>query len=255
LSYVGQACFFDLVPWFDGMAFCGLAVAMCFRNPVIIFLGLCFACWTDEKSAAVSPFILMWWVVQEAGQSGAVARQGVLRNPRVWAVVLAVLSYVAGHLALAHLWQYPLSPPVDWGLVWRTASRVPYFLIGLASSLKWLWLIVGVAGLAAFLSHKRWWAATMVLLVVAYLASCVLVADSTRSAAYAFPSVILGLAWLSRTESPATVRWLLFGICVLGLLTPWAFEIGGEVLIFPMPAAWPAFVVSGGVLSTQSTGW
>jgi hypothetical protein len=255
LSYVGQACFFDLVPYFDGMAFCGLAVAMCFRNPAVIFLGLCFACWTDEKAAAVSPLLLMWWVVREAGPAPAVARQQVWRNPRVWAVVLAVLSYAAGHVVLARLWQYPLSPPVDWGLVRRFAARVPYFLIGLASSLKWLWLIVGGAGLAAFLSHKRWWAAAMILFVVAYLASCVLVADITRSAAYVFPSVILGLAWLSRTESPRTVRWLLFGICVLSLLTPWAFAIGSEVLIFPMPPAWPAFVVSGGVLSAQPMGW
>ena len=144
---------------------------------------------------------------------------------------------------------------MDWGLVRRSAARMPYLLIGLASSLKWLWLIVGGAGLAAFLGHKRGWAAATVLFVVAYLASCVLVADITRSAAYVFPSVILGLAWLSRTESPGTVRWLLFGICVLGFLTPWAFAIGSEVLIFPMPAAWPAFVVSGGVLSPQSTGW
>jgi hypothetical protein len=233
-SYVGQACFLDLIPYFDGMAFCGLAVAMCFRNPGVIFLGVGFACWTDERAVVVSPLLLLWWVVQDAGQGPAVGRQQVLRNPRVWAVVLAVLFYGAGRFALGHLWHvrhwHPdLIPGREW------AARLPILLVGLASSLKWLWLIVGAGGLAAFLGHKRWWAAAMVLFVVAYLGWCTLVLDTTRNAAYAFPAVVLGLAWLSRTESPRTVRWLLFGICVLCCITPSVY-MWWDQLLFPFPA-------------------
>jgi hypothetical protein len=228
-SYIGQACFLDMIPWFDGMAFCGLALAMCFRTPAVIFLGMCFACWTDERAVVVSPLLVMWWVGQEAGPQ-------VLRNPRVWAVVLAVLCYATGRLGLGHLWHVrqwhrDLFPDGNW------ATRLPIFLVGLASSLKWLWLIVGGAGLAAFLSHKRWSAATMILFLVAYLASCALVWDTTRSAAYAFPSVILGLAWLSRTESLTTIRWLIFGTCVLCFLTP-SVIVFTDALFFPIPTGW-----------------
>jgi hypothetical protein len=253
LSYVGQACFLDMVPWFDGMAFCGLAVAMCFRNPGVIFLGICFSCWSDERAMVVSPLLLMWWMLPEAVASTGVARQWVWRNPRVWAVGLAVLFHVAGRLALAHLWQVSQWQK-DWTPDAQWATQWPIFLVGLASSLKWLWLIVGAAGLAAFLSHKRWLAATMVIFVVAYLGSCALVWDTTRSAAYAFPSVILGLAWLSRTESPTTVRWLIFGICVLGFLTPSAFVVG-ERIFFPMPAGLPPFLSREGLLEPLTRPW
>jgi len=253
LSYVGQACFLDLIPWFDGMAFCGLAVAMCFRNPAVIFLGMCFSCWTDERAVVVSPLLLMWWLAEEAGPAGAVARPRVWRNPRVWAVVLAVLCYGAGRLAVGHLWQVrqwhkDLVPAGNW------ATRWPIFLVGLASSLKWLWLIVGGAGLAAFLSHKRWLATTMVLFVVAYLGSCALVLDTTRSASYAFPSVFLGLAWLSRTESPTTVRWLIFGICVLCFLTPSTY-VTGDRFFFPMPMGLPPFLSREDLLVPLPMGW
>jgi hypothetical protein len=228
-SYVGQACFVDLIACFDGMALCGLAVAMCFRNPGVIFLGMCFACWTDERAMVVSPLLLMWWVLHQAGPR-------VWRNPRVWAVGLGVLCYVAGRLALGHLWHVrqwhkDLFPAGTWAVRW------PIFLVGLAFSLKWLWFIIGAAALAAFLSRKRWLAATMVLFVVAYLGSCTLVWDTTRSAAYAFPSVILALAFLSRTESLTTIRWLLFGICVLGSLTPSGY-VAGDILWFPLPTGW-----------------
>jgi hypothetical protein len=256
-SYIGQACFFDLIPWFDGMAYCGLAVAMCFRNPAVIFLGMCFACWSDERAVVVSPLLLMWWVVQDAGQAQADARQRVLRNPQVWAMVLAVLSYVAGRLALGHLWQIrqwhkDLLPLGPW------ANRWPFFLVGLAISLKWLWLIVCGGGLAAFLNHKRWLAATMILFVVAYLGSCALVLDTTRSAAYAFPSVILGLACLSRTQPPKRVRWLIFGICVLCALTPSPFVIRNALIFMPnvfMPMGWSPLLIQDGRVTPLPTGW
>ena len=77
---------------------------------------------------------------------------------------------------------------------------------------------------------------------------------TTRSAAYAFPSVILGLAWLSRTESPTTVRWLIFGICVLCFLTPSAY-VFGDRLLFPMPMGLPPFLSREGLLAPLLGGW
>jgi hypothetical protein len=220
---------------------------MCFRNPAVIFLSMSFCCWTDERAVVVSPLVLIWWVVQEAGQERAIIRQHVLLNRRVWAVVLAVLCYVAGRLALGHVWHDPqwhkdLAPHGPW------ATRWPFFLAGLASSLKWLWLLVAAGGLAAFLSHRRWLAVAMVLFVVAYLGSCTLVLDTTRSAAYVFPSVIVGLAWLFRTESRTTVRWLVFGICVLSFLTPSVY-VAAQMIIFHMPWGWSALEFRDGLFS------
>jgi hypothetical protein len=112
-----------------------------------------------------------------------------------------------------------------------------------------------VAGaLAAFLSHQRWLAAAMVLFVVAYLGSCTLVLDTTRSATYVFPSVILGLACLSKTKSPTTLRWLIFGICVLGFLTPSAYLIRGGFLLL-MPAGLSPFLLEHGNLVPFLTGF
>ena len=40
--YAGQACFRDLQPFFDGMAYFALAAAMLIRNPLPVFLAVTF---------------------------------------------------------------------------------------------------------------------------------------------------------------------------------------------------------------------
>ena len=141
------------------------------------------------------------------------------------AVLLAVLCYVAGRLALATCGKFAKGTRTWFGRDW--AARWPIFLVGLVSALKWLWLIVGGGGPGSIPEHKRWLAAAMVLFVVAYLGSCALVLDTTRSAAYAFPSVFLGLAGCPERSlrQPCTLAplWNLrsvlldaFGLCIRG---------------------------------------
>jgi len=239
-SYVGQACFLDLRPCFDGMAYCGLAFAMYFRNPALIFLGLEFSFWTDERAVLVSPVLLMWQVVQEAEQARAVTRQRALQNPRVWTVVLAVLCYGAGRLSLGHLWQIR-----QWHRdisASTTREQWPMFLVGWACSLKWLWLLVAGGALAAILSRRHLVGSLMALFVVLYLASCTLVYDTTRSAAYAFPAVFVALVYLCRTESQVTMRWLVLGVSVLCFLSPSAYVTGTSFQqaapVLPMAMKW-----------------
>jgi len=131
--YAGQACFLDMFPLFDGMAYFALAGAMLFPNPVPVFLSVTFACWTDERAILVSPLVVLWWTLQRGATAEGPFWTSLLRNSSAWAVVAAVAACGAGRLLLGHNWQVSQSHSDI--AFWVARHQWPMLLVGLASGL------------------------------------------------------------------------------------------------------------------------
>ncbi len=238
--YVGQACFLDMRPVFDGMAFCGLALAMISRRPLIIFAGLFFACWTDERAVLVSPLLFLWRLTQPEQTQGAAPGETILKDRRVWATIIALLAYAIGRFEFrGRLWSAPHPSGISFAVA---REQWPMFLIGIASGLKWFWLVVLLGAAALLLRGATWLRAAFPGAVAAYAISCTMVFDTTRSSAYFFPAVFVALASLVRTEGVTTLRWLSLAVSVLCILTPSADIHGNTVQlaapVFPQALKW-----------------
>ena len=238
--YVGQACFLDMRPTFDGMALCGLALAMVSRQPLIVFAALFFACWTDERAVMVSPLLLLWRLTKPEQTDGTGRDQSFLKDWRLLATIGALVAYLVGRFELGRLWsaQYPpdgISFAVA-GLQW------PMFLIGIASGLKWLWIVLLLGATALLLRGATWLGAAFSIVVLAYAISCSMVFDTTRSSAYLFPAVFVALPWLVRSEGVAPVRWLALAVSAMCIMTPSAYIHGNAVEpappVFPQALKW-----------------
>jgi hypothetical protein len=239
--YPGQACFRDLQPFFDGMAFFALAVAMLIRNPLPVFLGVTFACWTDERAVLVAPLVALWWALQNGTRIvNWTSRASLARNPAVWAVVAAVATYGIGRIWLGHVWDIRQThSDISFGVA---RSQWPIFLVGLASGLKWFWVLLVLGAFSGFLAGTRRLAGVFAAAVLCYAAACSTIYDTTRSAAYVFPAVFVSLTWLSRSERPEALRWIVLAVAVLCILTPSPFIIGNGIEfaapILPMALKW-----------------
>ncbi len=238
--YAGQACFLDMFPLFDGMAYVALASAMLFRNPLPVFLGVTFACWTDERAILVSPLVLLWWALQRGAAAERSFWRGLFRNSSAWAVAAAVTVCGVCRFLLSHHWLVNQSHS-DISLV-VARLQWPALLVGLASGLEWFWVVTVLGFLAGILAGRAWLAGLTMCFLLCYVGACSTVFDTTRSAAYAFPAVFVALLWLSNTERSETLRWLVLCACVLCILTPSVHLRGTSVdwvsPLFPMAFKW-----------------
>ncbi len=235
-TYVGKACFLDITfGWFDGVAYCCLALAMLYRNPLLIGLFTFLACWVDERAVLASGLVFVWWKVQEAGEDAfSLPRLFSFKRYSV-TVLLIVLLYGVIRVALGR--QYGLATPVgsqhQVGLEWVRVNVANYLAAGLFSSLEFFWLLlIGAVGLL-FERGKVLLALVFAGLVALIAGAALSVADVTRSLCYAFPAVFIALHLVGQPQKQAATRQLVLAVAFLNFLVGSYFVLDGIAQIAP----------------------
>lgn len=234
--YPGQACFFDLFGYFDGMAMFFLLLTFVWRSPLLILGCLLAAFWVDERAIVAASYTYLWLKLR-TGKAGG-WRQLLLPDRHSVVVPLAIVITLGLRYWLTREHGFVLPVSAD-GCVGFTrflkAERLFRLPIGIWSPLKLHWLLLGLAGICLGL-HRRF--ALLVLSGLAVLASiCVALAvvDITRSLNYVFPAVILSVGIVAKASQQRFMLGLAVVLLVLSILVPSYFVMTGADWLLPLP--------------------
>ncbi|WP_128547462.1 hypothetical protein [Larkinella soli] len=216
--YAGVAFFINYFGHCDGYAFCFMALALYFRNPLLVILFTQLAFWTDERALINSSYLGLWYFLPLA-RNFVKTRTFELRQipPALMAVVFSALLY-AGLRKWLEL-HFGMTVGHDAALSARSLGwSLSYIGDKMARGLEGMWLIL----LAAFwaLAVRRQWL-ELVLLGGAWaltMTVAVLVADGTRSLSFGFMMFFFALAILHRYMTRNQLRYLLICSAVVSLM-------------------------------------
>jgi len=219
-TYVGGQYVFDDHAYFDTLAVAALVAALVAPRYSLQAGALLVAMWTDERAVLATIAVL--------------AYAALLRDRRRALVVGATAAtYAVGRLVLGA--RYGLNTPAGPDWVDLAVDGLHVSVPGLLLALKGLWVFPAI-GFVTLVRQGR--SITAALLAGALGLSCagaLAVLDVTRSAAYALPAVLVGLAALA-SQARALQRRVVgvsLGAC---LLLPTFFLIVADwAWILPLP--------------------
>ncbi|KQS27953.1 hypothetical protein ASG33_16260 [Dyadobacter sp. Leaf189] len=196
-TYLCKAFFWDYDFWFDGYAYFFILSAIYFRNPLLIFMALQLAFWTDERAVIALPGIVLFHLLQLNNFNIPGPKMELLKQlfkPQIYVCVLAIIAYGLARMLLTV--QFDLHTPLgkNEGV---SPALIPFQIenrfLGVFLSFEGLWIlffcalyIISRRNNAIFLTSLG---IIIVQIIVAYS-----VYDITRSLIYAFPMMLVSFA-------------------------------------------------------------
>lgn len=233
--YPGQACFFDLFGFFDGVALVFLLLTFVCRAPALVFGCLLAAFWVDERAIVAGSFTYLWLKLRDGGEVGW--RQLLLPDRHSIVVPLAILMTLCLRLWLTRAHGFVL-PVTDGGVSFAEylrAERLFRLPLGILSPFKFHWALLGMAALSLWLNRRLALLALGTAAVLASAAVAVAVVDITRSLAYAFPAIILATRCVAQSSSPRFMLGLAVAVLILSVLLPSYNVMTGVEWMSPFP--------------------
>lgn len=216
--YAGVAFFINYFGHCDGYVFCFMALALYFRNPLLVIVFTQLAFWCDERALINSSYIGLWYALPILKTVLETRKFDIRQIPApLVALVISVLIYGGLRKWLEVTYGMKIGHDASWSA--RTlAWSMSYVGDKMARGLEGMWLILLVAFWA--LAVRRQWL-ELVLLGGAWLLTmvvAVLVADGTRSLSFGFMAFFFALAILHRYLTRNQLRFVLLSGAVISLM-------------------------------------
>ncbi|WP_191908834.1 hypothetical protein [Larkinella humicola] len=216
--YAGIAFFINYFGHGDGYVFCFMALAVYFRNPLLVILFTQLAFWCDERALINSSYIGLWYALPVLKTVVQTRKFDIRQIPvPLVALVVSVVIYGSIRKWLELTYGMKIGHDASWSA--RTlAWSMSYVGDKMARGLEGMWLILLVAFWA--LAVRRQWL-ELVLLGGAWLLTmvvAVLVADGTRSLSFGFMAFFFALAILNRYLTRSQLRVVLLSSAVISLM-------------------------------------
>ncbi|WP_439556908.1 hypothetical protein [Dyadobacter sp.] len=239
-TFVSVWAFADVHGYGDGFAYYFLLAALLSRNPIVIFLSLQAAFFTDERAVVAGGYLLLFWMVIQAYQLNDFSFSGLVRRVFTgqslvmwvsWAVYFTIRFYVQAEYFPNHSYS-TIGTPV----LFANAHRN-----GLGSSIwatfEGTWLIMLAALLALWLTRRYWLIAALTIGFAVLVATGIYVHDLDRALAYGFPFVLLSFFILHQTASVHSLRVILFFAAVVCVTHLQVFYMGYNRILWlePLP--------------------
>lgn len=226
--YPGCAFFYDLTCHFDAPGYLLLLLAMWVRRPWLLALVVFLCGFTDERTFVCLGFVWLRWKVEAHG-AAACTLGDLLRPDRRVAAILGGALLNLGARALLHQ-AYGLNLPMSAGGMGLPMIRghFLYAPVALLPALEAMWLVVLLAGFGVWVHRRLALGAAFGLTLVACALQTLAVLDFTRSMAYAFPAVVLGLQLVRQLDPAQDLRRLAFHVAGLCLLIPTVVGVGNN---------------------------
>jgi hypothetical protein len=233
-SYMGKACFVDLWPFFDGIAYCLLALSMLYRKPLLIFLCVLAASFTDERALIASALIFLWWKMRSAASEDSINKSLFRPDWASSSVVIAWVAYFAIRVFLTKHYHFVTHHGSMAGVDAAYKQTWKYLTFALLSGPKMLWLVIFL-GIAALLIKRQYLFCLLLLASIAISTGVsAAVYDVTKSISYIFPAIFIALWLLSKSDSRQNLRYLFLVIVILCFLIP-SFSITGPIKYMMRP--------------------
>lgn len=245
--------FADIHGYGDGFAYLFLLLALFVPNPLIVFVLLQAAFFTDERAVVAAGYVILWWMVTNAYAQNNFSFRSLLnsafagKSPTVlvsWVIYFSIRFYVGITYFPNHHYT-TLGTPV----LFADAHRN-----GLGSSMwavfEGIWLVLG-AGLLALILTRRYWVILALAIGFAVLvASGIFVHDIDRAISYGFPFILIAIFVLFKTSSLSSIRLILFFSAIICVSHPQIYYMGYNKILWlePFPVKVLMFV-------DQRMGW
>lgn len=227
-TFLGKIFFWDTYAYFDAYALLFLSLSLYTPSPVLIFLYLSLAFWTDERSMVASALVGLWWFMADdpsekhAAYFGKFAR---VPSPRHWAIALALGVTFGLRWLLATQYGRPSVTSITQIIAEAKFTLIKTRLIELipfvsVSSFESYWVYVTGAVVVLGLNRERWAAAFYLLAISASFGVSFLVYDMTRSIMYAFPALFIGIRIMARELPTKVFQRLALGVLFAAALYP-----------------------------------
>jgi len=214
---VGSSFFTDENATFDSIAILLLTVAIFSKNPLIIFVSVFAAAFTDERALPASSFVLLYHLWKDTGTKKFADIFHVLRNKACIGIMLSWTTYFVCRMLLSFCTD--LKTGKGGVGLYLFAENIGSLPSGLWSAFEGLWLPV-VAALILLIKTRS---VLKFLMISGSLAVCITVSmsvlDITRSMIYMFPVLFVSFLCLKKS-SDLWMKRIIFWALVLSLLWP-----------------------------------
>jgi hypothetical protein len=231
----------DIRGVFDVAAYALLVWAMCARHPLLVFIGILAANFTDERAFIASAIVFLWFHVMRLPENEAEdAPVGWRIDGRMAAMVVAGVVYLLSRFLLEEVFGLHISS----GGTNLLVRQINILGLGMWTGLEGFWVLVALSLVCLWLEPRR----RLLAFYLACLAVLIVVAgsvnDVTRSMGYLLPAIFLSARVVARTESLDVLRRLVL-LSALICLFP-TYYAGGKntvMMYFPLPfQAWRMIV-------------
>lgn len=238
--FVSVWAFADVHGYGDEFAYFFLLTALLSRNPIVIFLSVQFAFFTDERAVVAGGYLLLWWIVTKAYEKDDFSLSGMFKAAFTgesaviwvaWIVYFGIREYVQQKYFPHHSYS-TIGTPV----LFADAHRN-----GLGSSIwgcfEGTWLIMGAALLSLWLTKRYLLILALTVGFAVLLATGIYVHDIDRALSYGFPFILLGAFILFKTASYRSVRLIFFFSMIICVCHPQVFYMGYNKILWlePLP--------------------
>ncbi|MGA0560448.1 hypothetical protein ACO2Q8_27535 [Larkinella sp. VNQ87] len=216
--YAGAAFVINYFGHCDAYVYCFMALALYFRNPLLVIGFTQLAFWCDERALINSSYLGLWYLLPVI-KTVVETRKVELRQipASLVALVVSVALYAGIRKWLELTYGMKIGHDASWSA--RTlAWSMSYVGDKMARGLEGMWLIL-LAAFWALAVRRQWielvllggaWALTMVV--------AVLVADGTRSLSFGFMAFFFALGILNRYLTHNQLRFVLLTSVVISLM-------------------------------------
>ena len=238
--------FADIYGYGDGFAYFFLLTALLNRNPVLVFLSLQAAFFTDERAVIAGGYLLLFHVLKKAYDTDDFKFSSYLKNLffdknlivwLAWIVYFAIRIYVQKTYFQHHSYS-TLGTPV----LFADAHRH-----GLGSSLwtafEGMWLLLGAAILAMLLTKRYLLLLALTVGFLILIASGIYVHDIDRALSYGFPFLLMAIYVLLKTVSLRSIRLVLFFTAIVCISHPMIYYMGYNRILWLEPLPMKVFML------------
>ncbi|TDB60875.1 hypothetical protein [Arundinibacter roseus] len=239
----------DLAGYGDSFGYFFLLMAMLFRNPVLIFISMQGAFFTDERGVIASAYVVLWWVVQYLFKKTASERSSLVTifqsafTPQVLAILAAMAAYVPFRSFIMNNY----FPDHAYTTIGTPVLFADLHRWGLGNSLwtsfEGMWLLMGAAVLVLYKTRNYWYAAACAFGFLILLVTGLLVHDVDRAFGYGFPFILIANRVLSYYVPRHEHRKLMFIIALICLISPMCYTLGYNKIIWAEPLPMKALMM------------
>jgi hypothetical protein len=217
-TYLGKACFIDIRPYFDGVAYFLLLAAMFSKKPLLIGVSIFLAAFTDERALIASGLVFLWWRLQ--------SKEGYQRLPDFLkfdsfsiAIIIAWIAYISARIILLRNFHFTTHLPALSGPGSVLKYNYKIFAFGILTGIKWFWIFV-LAGLLWLIKSGTYvFLFFFILNLLFILLPAFLITDITKSVTYIFPAVFICLSlFVKSLESQNNLRYFSLIVVILCFL-------------------------------------
>ncbi|GAB2795102.1 hypothetical protein GCM10027275_45250 [Rhabdobacter roseus] len=231
--------FVDTAGYGDSFAYFFLLLALFVRNPVLLFICLQCAFFTDERAIIAGGYVILWWITRrlvEQGESFSFSSvvKSTLALPTwivllAWGVYLVFRRYIMSTYFYGHSYSTMGSP-----VLFADAHRW-----GLGNSLwtsfEGTWLLLGAAGYVLYSTHRRWLLLLLLVGIGVLITTGILVHDIDRALGYGFPFLLISTLILSRSIPLPEFRKIIFVMAIICVIHPLCYTLGYNKVIWAEP--------------------